>query len=134
MFQINSISLQDSFDNAPFLNQLIINPDLEQLMQEFTDVFSEPHGLPPPRAHDHRILLLFGNGPVCVRPYRYPQILKNEIERLVNDLLGNGVIRPSNSPYSSPVLLVKKSDGSWRLCIDYRAIKKLQLRVSFQFR
>jgi hypothetical protein len=54
---------------------------LQLILSEFTDVFAEPTGLPPPRPFDHRIHLLPSTPPVTVRPYRYPQLLKDEIEK-----------------------------------------------------
>lgn len=88
------------------------SPELKNMLSRFKDDFEEPSGLPPLRNQDHRISLMAGSGPVCVKPYRYPHYQKAEIERPVKDMLSTGVIRPSNSPYSSPVILVKKYDGS----------------------
>jgi hypothetical protein len=51
------------------------------LVQEFDEVFAMPTGLPPPRQFSHWIHLLPGTPPVVVRPYRYPQLLKDELER-----------------------------------------------------
>ena len=56
---------------------------------------------------------------------RYPHYRKNEIEKLVDDMLNSRVIRPSISPYTSPIMLVKKKDGGWRSCVDYRALNKI---------
>jgi hypothetical protein len=95
---------------------------MESLLLDFADIFEAPRGLPPQRRHDHRIHLLPGTAPVAVRPYRYPQLLKDEVERQCADMLAQGIIRPSTSPFSSPILLVKKADGTWQFCVDYRAL------------
>ena len=62
----------------------------------------------PNRGHGHAITLKEGTSPINVRPYRYPQFQKNEIEKLINEMLEAEIICPSASPYSSPVLSVKK--------------------------
>jgi hypothetical protein len=92
---------------------------LDRLLHHHTAIFEEPQGLPPARPYDHRIHLLPGTAPVAVQPYRYPQLQKDELERQVAGMLAQGIIRPSTSPFSAPVLLVRKPDGSWRFCIDY---------------
>lgn len=81
---------------------------LRPIVQQNKRVFAEPTGLPPLRGNEHAILLKKGSNPVGVRPYRYPQCQKDEIERLIQEMLRAGIIKPSKSPYSSPVLLVKK--------------------------
>lgn len=80
---------------------------ITDLLHQFEEVFQEPTELPSRRDFDHQIHLLPGSAPVNVRLYRYPHFQKNDIERLVQDMLQHDIIRPSQSPFSSPVLLVK---------------------------
>jgi len=63
------------------------------------------------------IILKEGTQPICKRPYRYPYYQKIEIEKIVKELLEVGSIQNSQSPFASPVLLVRKLDGSWCMCI-----------------
>jgi hypothetical protein len=79
---------------------------VQQVLNKFASVFEEPQGLPPVRSFDHTIPLIPGAMPVNVRPYRYTPSQKDEIESQVQEMLSKGLIQPSSSPFSSPVLLV----------------------------
>jgi hypothetical protein len=78
---------------------------LQALLDAYTDIFAMPQGLPPLRRHDHHIRLLPGMTPVAVRPYRYPQLLKDELERQCDEMLQQSIIRECTSAFTSPVLL-----------------------------
>ncbi|XP_057428622.1 uncharacterized protein LOC130722049 isoform X1 [Lotus japonicus] len=101
-----------------------IPQELGVVLTEFPAVFTKKMQLPPVRSKVHQIVLNPEHGPINVRPYRYPHHQKEEIERQVAELLEAGIIRPSMSAFSSPVILVKKKDKSWRMCVDYRALNK----------
>jgi hypothetical protein len=96
--------------NRSLLAATTTNNLLNLLLAEYRDIFSKPEGLPPAKHFDHRIHLLLETTPVAVRPYRYPQLLKDEIEKQCDDMLQQELIRPSTSTFSSPVLLVHKKD------------------------
>jgi hypothetical protein len=61
-------------------------------------------------------------------PYKHPKKFKEEIEKAIQELLDMGHIRPSSSPFSSSVLLVKKKDGMLRMCIEYRSLNKKTIK------
>lgn len=107
-----------------------LHPEIQDLLTKFSMTMTEPVGLPPQRFHDHKIPLK-NPEPISVRPYRYPHYQKIEIEKIVAEMLATGIIQPSQSPYSAPVLLVKKADGSWRMCIDYRELNKNTMKDKF---
>ena len=102
------------------------------LISEYSDLFSDPTGLPPSRGlFDHRIPLKPDARPVNIRPYRYPLKQKDVIERLVQEMLDSGIIQHSCSPFTSPVVLVSKKDGSWRLCVDYMELNRQTVKDKF---
>ncbi|KAL5706540.1 hypothetical protein ACHQM5_024694 [Ranunculus cassubicifolius] len=104
---------------------------LQPLLQAYADVFAEPSGLPPVRFQDHHIPIKPGSQFPSIRPYRYPHIQKSEIERQVAEMLQSEIIQRSYSSFASPVLLVKKKDASWRLCVDYRQLNSITIKNKF---
>jgi hypothetical protein len=104
---------------------------IQQLLLSFDQVFQEPQGLPPSRACDHIIPLVQGAQPVNVRPYRCLPTMKDEIDTQVKDMLNKGLIQHSKSSFSSPVLLVKKKDNTWRFFVDYRHLNSLTVKSKY---
>lgn len=102
-----------------------------KILHKYPQIFQDPHGLPPSRPHDHRIPLLPNTPPINVKPYRYPHSQKEAMTTIINDMLRQGTIVPSTSPFSSPVLLVRKKDGTWRFCVDYRALNAVTIKDRF---
>ncbi|XP_019253895.1 PREDICTED: uncharacterized protein LOC109232588 [Nicotiana attenuata] len=106
--------------------------EIQVLLEGDREVFEEPKQLPPSRGvFDHHIPLVEGSIPVNSRPYRYSPIQKDVIEQITQEMLNQGIIQYSSSPYASPVVLVSKKDGSRRLCVDYRALNKLTIKDKF---
>ena len=105
--------------------------EISQVLAANEVVFQALPGLPPPQHHDHAITLKVGADIPNLRPYRYPHYQKNEIDKLVSEMLTSGIIRPSINPFASPIILVKKKDGSLRFCIDYRALNKITVPDKF---
>ena len=103
---------------------------MQNLLEEYVELFQEPNRLPPTREIDHHITLKEWAEPINVRPYRYAYFQKAEIEKQVHEMLNSGLIRQSTSPFSSPVLLVKKN-GSWRFCTDYRSLNEVTVKDRF---
>jgi hypothetical protein len=104
---------------------------LQAILTEYTYVFSDPATQPPRRAWDHAISLESTAQPVNSRPYRYSPLQKDKIERQVAEMIKAGLVTPSMSPFASPVLLVKKKDGTSRFCVDYRKLNTMTIKNKF---
>lgn len=108
-------------------------PEIGAVLGEFKDVMPQelPKQLPPRREVDHAIELEPGSKPTAKAPYRMAPPELKELQRQLKDLLEAGFIRPSKAPYGAPVLFQRKSDGSLRLCIDYRALNKVTIKNKY---
>lgn len=112
-------------------NSADVPPDFSTFLEQFQDIFQEPTSLPPHRACDHSIPLLPGAKPPNIRPYRMSHSQKDTIEQLVKQMLKKSEIRLSTSPFSSPAILVRKKDKTWRLCVDYRNLNDLTIKNKY---
>ncbi|GJT00011.1 putative reverse transcriptase domain-containing protein [Tanacetum coccineum] len=99
------------------------------VVRDFTDVFLEDLlGLPLQRQVEFRINLVPGATPVVKSPYCLAPSKMQELFRQLQELQDKGFIRPNHSPWGAPVLFVKKKDGSFRMCIDYRELDKITIK------
>jgi hypothetical protein len=116
------------------LNTNQLDPSLPSvvvsLLQDFKDILPEevPHGLPPIRGIEHQIDFVPGAS-IPNRPaYRSNPEETKELQRQVEELMEKGHVRESMSPCAVPVILVPKKDGTWRMCVDCRAINNITVK------
>ncbi|GJY37910.1 hypothetical protein Tco_0424274 [Tanacetum coccineum] len=99
------------------------------VVKEFPDIFLEDlPGLPPVRQVEFQIDLIPGASPIARTPYRLAPLEMQELCNQLQELTDQGFIRPSPSPWGALVLFVKKKNGSFRMCIDYRELNKLTIK------
>ncbi|GJR15103.1 putative reverse transcriptase domain-containing protein [Tanacetum coccineum] len=99
------------------------------VVRDLPKVFPEDlHGLPPIRQVEFQIDLVPRAPPVARAPYRLAPLEMQELSSQLHDLADKGFIRPSSSLWGAPVLFVKKKNGSFRMCIDYRELNKLTVK------
>ena len=101
-----------------------IPTELQGLLEEYVDLFPEqlPKGRPPKRILEFEIKMEEGAILLNKPPYRLSPKEHEELQAQLDDLLAQGHIRPSTSPYGAPVLFVPKKDRRWRMCVDYWAL------------
>lgn len=114
-----------------------INTELEResskIISEYQEVFPVelPKGLPPHRLVDHTIELMPNTATPYKASYRMSPLELQEVKKQIDELLNQGYIQPSKSPYGSPVLFVKKKEGTLRMCVDYRALNKITIKNKY---
>nr|GEX58072.1 putative reverse transcriptase domain-containing protein [Tanacetum cinerariifolium] len=102
------------------------------VVREFPDVFPEElPGLPPVHQVEFQIDLIPKVAPIARAPYRLAPSEMQELSNQLQELAYRCFIRPSTSPWGAPVLFVKKKDGSFRMCIDYREFNKLTVKIRY---
>ena len=102
------------------------------VVREFHDVSPKDlPGIPVDREIEFSIDVLPGISPILKAPYRMAPTELKELKEQLQEILDKGFIRPSASPWSAPVLFVKKKDGTMRLCIDYRELNRVTMRNKY---
>ncbi|XP_021770479.1 uncharacterized protein LOC110734626 [Chenopodium quinoa] len=109
------------------------NPSLAELVKAYEDVFPNelPLGLPPIRGIEHQIDLIPGAPLPNKPPYRCNPMETKELQKQIEELIQMGYVRESMSPCAVPTLLVPKKDGTWRMCIDSRAVNNITIKYRF---
>ncbi|XP_042857013.1 uncharacterized protein LOC122243473, partial [Penaeus japonicus] len=98
--------------------------DVKNLIEEFSDVFSDEPGYTSSIEH---VIKLETTTPISKKPYPIPHHLVDTFNKEIDKMLEMGIIEPSNSPYCSPVVLVKKADGTLRICLDFRGLNDVTI-------
>ncbi|GKB41963.1 putative reverse transcriptase domain-containing protein [Tanacetum coccineum] len=99
------------------------------IVRDFPEVFPEDlPGIPPTQQVEFQIDLIPGAAPVTRAPFRLPPSKMKELLNQLQELSDKGFIRPSSSPWGAPTLFVKKKDGSFQMCIDYRELNKIMVK------
>jgi len=125
------IEVSDSGTTPPCEISDSLPQEIKHVVSEYPDVLKPRETLPPERNTAHTIPLEAGHKPPFRPIYRLSPVELAEVENQVTELLKNGLIEPSSSPYGAPVLFVTKKDGSLRMCIDYTALNKITVKNKY---
>lgn len=102
---------------------------IQGLLEQYLDVFGNiPKGLPSSIGFKHAVELEEGSKPIIVVLYKHPKVYKDEIRKIIKELLDMGFIQTSLILFASSVVIIKKKDGSMRMCIDYRLLNKKNIK------
>ena len=108
-----------------------LDPRVSKMAEEFHQVFQAPDATPPQRSVMHTIRLYPHTVPIRRAPYPIGEEKRKTMVEQVAELAERGWVSPSESPWGAPVLFVKKKEGTWRLCIDFRDLNAVTIDDSF---
>jgi hypothetical protein len=128
-FVLLMIKPKDDIENEVFQGcDAKLKSDLYEVVNQYDEMFQEPKGLPPKRGIQHGIQLQQDCPLPNIGMYRMSVMENAEIKKQIQELLDKGVIVPSTSPCGSPIVLVPKKDGTWHICVDFRALNKITVK------
>jgi hypothetical protein len=105
-----------------------LKDDIVRIVSDYDEIFQVPKGLPPKRQVEHEIQLQQDVPLPNIGMYKLSVLENVEIKKHVQELIEQGIIRPSASPCGSPIILVPKKDGTWHMCVDFRALNKITVK------
>ena len=108
-----------------------VSPQIRAILEKHAPVFGKRQGLPPDRGTFLAIPELDGAVPQFKHPYRLSHLEVQEVETQIKELLRQGLIEPSNSPYGAPIIFVKKKDGTLRMCCDWRKLNAQTIKSRY---
>jgi hypothetical protein len=128
-FVLLMIKPKDDIENEVFQGcDAKLKSDLYEVVNQYDEMFKEPKGLPPKRGIQHEIQLQQDCPLPNIGMYRMSVMENAEIKKQIQELLDKGVIVPSTSPCGSPIVLMPKKDGTWHMCVDFRALNKITVK------
>ena len=137
-FEVSSVScdpVEHDYSDLPDLSGSVLNDSdrikFQSLFRKYRDVFAFSNDQLGRTSLVQHVIDTGDAMPIKQRPYRTSPECKQEIDRQVEDMLQKGIVQESVSPWSSPVVLVKKKDGSFRFCVDFRRVNRVTRKDSF---
>ncbi|GFT75395.1 retrovirus-related Pol polyprotein from transposon 297 [Trichonephila clavipes] len=98
---------------------------LSEILRKFSGLFTKTDKSTAAKTNVKHRIFTGDHAPINQRAYRVSPTERRIIHEEVQKMLDKGIVQPSESPWSSPVVLVRKKDGSWRFCVDYRKLNSV---------
>lgn len=125
------LTLNDIRDQVNPTLSKIQRRDLLNLLNTYRDCFATNLAEVGKTDVTKMTITLSDDKPITYRPYRMAYPEREKVRAIVEDLVSNGIVQESQSPYASPILLVKKKNGEERLCVDYRALNRITIKDKY---